>query len=106
MKNRSPYKIIVFAIVLAFTLLSIGCHADEGNASTLDLYVFSCGKADAILLQFDGHNVLVDTGENGDGKEIVTELESKNVEKIDLLILTHHDKDHIGGADVILDFVI
>ena len=103
MKNRSPYKIIVFAIVLAFTLLSIGCHADEGNASTLDLYVFSCGKADAILLQFDGHNVLVDTGENGDGEEIVTELESKNVEKIDLLILTHHDKDHIGGADVILD---
>ncbi len=84
-------------------MLFIGCHADESDASTLDLYVFSCGKADAILLQFEGHNVLVDTGEHGDGEEIVAELKSRNVDKIDLLILTHHDKDHIGGADVILD---
>ncbi len=56
-----------------------------------------------MLLLFDGYSVLIDTGENGDGDELVHELLALKVEKIDLLILTHHDKDHIGGADTILN---
>lgn len=69
----------------------------------MTLTVFSCGKADAILLQFDNNVVMIDTGEHGDGDELVEELTQLGVKKIDLMILTHHDKDHIGGADTILE---
>ena len=45
---------------------------------------------------------MIDTGENGDGKDLVERLSELGVEKLDLLILTHFDKDHIGGADTII----
>ena len=51
----------------------------------------------------DGHAVLIDTGENGDGDELADWLTERGVERLDLMILTHHDKDHIGGADAILE---
>ena len=82
---------------------SSGCKLPDSKESALDLYVFSCGKADSILLQFDGYHVLIDTGEHGDGEDILKELVSLNVERIDVMFLTHHDKDHIGGADTILE---
>ena len=56
-----------------------------------------------MLLQYEDYNVLIDAGENGDGEELVAELVALGVEKLDLLILTHFDKDHIGGADTILE---
>lgn len=96
---RFTVLIIVLCVILA---ASGGCRKSEAPAPSLTLTVFSCGKADAMLLQFDGLNVMIDTGEHGDGDELVEEMTRMGVQKIDLMILTHHDKDHIGGADVIL----
>lgn len=93
-----------FAVVLLCTLL-LACACTGGTVVSqegLRLEVFAVGKADAMLLSIGGANVLIDTGEDGDGKEIVDLLQKRGVEKIDLLILTHFDKDHIGGADVVL----
>lgn len=58
-----------------------------------------------MLLQFDDYTVMIDTGENGDGDRLVESLADAGVSKIDLMILTHHDKDHIGGADTILKHI-
>ena len=95
-------KIILYTLALFFLLPQLACKETGPGQPSLDLTVFSCGKADCILLQFDGHNVLIDTGENGDGDDIVKELVARNIKKLDLMLLTHHDKDHIGGADTIL----
>ena len=65
--------------------------------SGMDIYTFSIGKADCSLLSFDGCNVLIDAGEEDDGDEIVEALSELQVEKLDLVILTHFDRDHIGG---------
>ena len=99
-----PQKMITLILTMLLSACTlIGCIAPENSGTGLTMTVFSCGKADAILLQFDGHNVLVDAGENGDGEELVAELIAAGVEKLDLLLLTHFDKDHIGGADTILE---
>lgn len=95
-------KIILYTLALFLLLPQLACKETGPGQPSLDLTVFSCGKADCILLQFDGHNVLIDTGENGDGDDIVKELVARNIKKLDLMLLTHHDKDHIGGADTIL----
>lgn len=95
-------KIGLYMLVLFLLLPQLACKETEPEQPSLELTVFSCGKADCMLLQFDGHNVLIDTGENGDGEDIVKELVARNVKKLDLMLLTHHDKDHIGGADTIL----
>ena len=89
-------------IVLILTiLLLLGCTYSD-RAHTLELYAFSVGKADALLIKAPDASIMIDTGENGDGEELVARLKSLGVEKLDLLILTHFDKDHIGGADTII----
>ena len=87
--------------ILTLLLLLSGCTHSE-RAHTLEIYAFSVGKADALLIKAPDASIMIDTGENGDGDELVLRLSELGVEKLDLLILTHFDKDHIGGADTIV----
>lgn len=59
--------------------------------------------ADCILMQDGEQNVLIDTGEKEDADDIIAYLKSKKVSDIQCLILTHYDKDHIGGAEAIFE---
>lgn len=58
--------------------------------------------ADATLLYQQGAAVLIDTGEECDAPRIIEKLQELGVEKLDCLILSHPDADHIGGAAAIL----
>lgn len=57
--------------------------------------------ADSILIKNGEDAVLIDTGEAQDAEHILNVLEAYGVEQLDLMILTHPDKDHIGGAEQI-----
>ena len=59
--------------------------------------------ADCCILLSGGSCVVVDTGEETDGPHIVSLLRERGVTQIDCLVLTHPDKDHIGGASLLLD---
>ncbi len=61
------------------------------------------GQADAIILNTPSSAVLIDTGEDDDGGEILEKVSDLGIEKFDYLILTHYDKDHVGGAAEIID---
>ena len=76
--------------------------ADVSVDSTLNVWCFQAGKADAFLLWNEAGAVLIDTGESGFGKTILEKLTELGIERLDYLILTHFDKDHVGGAKKIL----
>lgn len=78
--------------------------AAEENAS-LHGYCFEAGKADAFLLWNAESAVLIDTGESGFGKTILAKLRELGISRLDALILTHFDKDHVGGAKKLLESV-
>ncbi|MBR1592119.1 MAG: MBL fold metallo-hydrolase [Ruminococcus sp.] len=69
----------------------------------LDLTVFDVGKADSMILTSENSTVIIDCGEKGDGKEIINCLEEKNISSVDYLIITHYDKDHVGGAAKVIN---
>jgi beta-lactamase superfamily II metal-dependent hydrolase len=46
--------------------------------------------------------ILIDTGTNKEGKRLAEWMKKEQME-IDLMIITHYDKDHVGGADYILE---
>ena len=103
MKNRQ-----LLCLLLALLCLS-GCGASAASPSApppapgeLEIYVFDAGKADAILLSGEGHAVLIDCGEKGFGSTILAALDARGITRLDALILTHFDKDHVGGAAKIL----
>ena len=65
---------------------------------------YAIGKADAMLITCpDGARILIDTGMNKDGKALARTFRRQGIETIDLMIITHFDKDHVGGADKILE---
>ena len=73
----------------------------------LTIRVMETGKSDCILIKLDDTIIMIDTADADDYGEICDMLESLGVAKIDHLILTHFDNDHIGSAArVIEDFEI
>ena len=80
-------------------------EATEVLSAGLRVYCFQAGKADAFLLWNSHGAVLIDTGESGFGKQIVKKLEELGIERLSTLILTHFDKDHVGGAKKVLQSV-
>lgn len=63
------------------------------------------GEGDAILIQQNGKNILIDGG--NEPSFLLNELNSifQKDEKIDLLVITHHDDDHIKGVIYVLQQV-
>jgi len=93
------WKIVFVTLCLLF--FGISCAA----AGELELVFMNAGKADACLLKTADSTVLIDTGKNKFGKEIVSLLEENGIDEIDVLFITHFDKDHVGGADKVLETV-
>lgn len=77
-----------------------------GNDTDLKIHFFDAGKADAILISRNSeegnYNVLIDTGEEELGETILEYFKKKGIEKLDYLIITHFDKDHVGSAAEII----
>ncbi len=77
---------------------------DKWAPGLLEIKFFNVGKGDAILLRLpDGGFVMIDTGYAETAPTLIKELNSLGVGKIDLLVLTHHDKDHAGGFPYLLE---
>jgi len=71
-----------------------------GAAEQLQVEFFDVGKADAMLITTpEGQRILIDAATNDEGKKLAKRLEERGIEAIDLMIITHFDKDHVGGAD-------
>ncbi|WP_295125233.1 MBL fold metallo-hydrolase [Ruminococcus sp.] len=98
-----------FCIVMAaLTALLAGCTQKTETKDIseigegLTIYSFNAGKADAHLIYSDDWAVLIDCGEKGFGKTITAYMQENGIEKLDYLIITHFDKDHVGGAAKVL----
>lgn len=71
--------------------------------NALKVTLFKVGKADAIVLEKENYTMVIDAGEEEDGEEIVTYLTEQGKDTINDLIITHFDKDHVGGADTLVE---
>lgn len=77
------------------------------NNNDLNVIFLYVGQADCILLKMNDKVMLIDAGNNEDSNNISKYLKSLNINKIDYLIGTHCDEDHIGGLDdIVKDFEI
>lgn len=81
-------------------------NQDRDNAEQkLKVTFFDVGKGDAMLLESAGQAILIDTGYDDSCRVILDYLEKQQIQRLDALVITHFDKDHVGGADKILDAV-
>lgn len=64
---------------------------------TLEAHFINVGNADAIFITCDGAHMLIDAGEWTSASTVTDYLTAHGVQKLDYLVATHADADHIGG---------
>lgn len=72
--------------------------------SKLEIYLPDVGQGDATLLRSPGgKTLLIDAGPPSAGRErLLPLLRELKVEKLDALLVTHYDLDHLGGVPSLL----
>ena len=73
------------------------------NNEDFNILFMYVGQADSTLIKYKNKTMLIDAGNNEDGKNIVKFLKDKGVSKLDYIVGTHYDEDHIGGLDDIIE---
>ncbi len=94
-----------YAIDSISTPIDAVSSASSVAPANLTVSILKVGKADAIICLSGNHTLIIDTGEDEDGAEILEFLENHGVKKVDTLLITHFDKDHVGGADTLINAI-
>ena len=90
----------LLALVLAAVLLLAGaCARAQEQVQALFINV---GKADAALFFLDDQRFLVDTGTKDSYDQLERVLEAYGVTRLNGVVITHTDKDHVGGLKKLL----
>ena len=101
---RPRGRALVAAVVGAVTLLAlVGARLGEDAMpppTGLRILFLDVGQGDAALLQVPEGNVLVDQGPP-EGRA-ANQLRALGVRRLEALVLTHPQRDHVGGAAEVL----
>lgn len=115
-KISSPKRHFKFLLLFNLILLT-ACHSSMSNKENplpqtidlsqapLEITILETGKSDCIIIEIKDKTVMIDTGLDENGQKIIDFLNNEHIDAIDYLIISHLDKDHIGGSNVIMDHI-
>ena len=101
-------RVPVLATAVVGALLVWPLGADFMGRGTLEMVMLDVGQGDAMAIRSPGGRwVLVDAGPRTEtfdagARTVLPYLRARGVRVLDLLVLTHPDLDHVGGATAIL----
>lgn len=98
-KKATKYVVVIYMCVSVITNIYI--HFNRN----LTIYFVDVGQGDCTLIMTPyNHSILIDGGGNENGKSddvgekiVVPFLLNKHVKKIDYIVISHFDSDHVGG---------
>lgn len=110
-------KILVLALTVIIMAFSGGCVSDGGvenllsdteiSGEPMTVHFIDVGQGDCTLVDFGDVEILVDGGGYDTWKKVEDYIKPLINDKIDYVIATHPDADHVGGLTYILtDFSI
>lgn len=99
-----------FLLGLGSLLLGMGWVMVDQPKGSDRMVALQVGQGDCTVIQIEGRTVLIDAGPAGpqfdSGRRVVwPALRRLGVHRIDLLILTHPDADHVGGLESLAELV-
>lgn len=104
------------AFVLVFLLVFAGCTNGSPDTSTptpertlasddLSVHYINTGLGTSTLIEGLNETMLIDSGDwQDDGEYVIDYLEANDIDRIDHLVSTHPDSDHIGGQAAVIEY--
>ena len=107
LKPKTVRKYVVSALLCAAALVvTVWLGTLRYTYGQLNITVLDVGQGASAILSSDGHYALVDCGSRNswyDAGQIAADaLLSMGCDKLDYLMLTHYDSDHISGVGTLL----
>ncbi|MBE6934225.1 MAG: DNA internalization-related competence protein ComEC/Rec2 [Ruminococcaceae bacterium] len=104
LQRRTQYKLLLCGLAFTF-LLSQTFSWIEPLDDQFRVTMFDVGQGQSILIQSEGKAFLVDCG-GDNGKEaadkVADTLLMQGISRLDGIIVTHYDNDHVGGVEFLL----
>ncbi len=97
-KLRAVAGIVLACIVISFSAQSssAGIHTSNFYSGQYTLVNCDVGQGDALVIRSKGKVAVIDVGRENPAVDSC--LSALGISRIDLLVLTHYDMDHIGGV--------
>ncbi len=103
MNKKMIILVVLVLLVIVFVILLLLNKEKDNYDYDLKIHFFNAGKADAMLISKNNKYIMIDTGEESLSSELLSYFKDNNINKLDYLIITHFDKDHVGSASKIID---
>lgn len=105
-KYRKRLAAVAITLIVLIALSSLNF-----NKKSTEIIFFNVDNADSALVKLsDNRHILIDTGKapykkfaNAAEKVILKYFEDTGIDRLDMMILSHYDSDHAGGAVAILE---
>ncbi len=107
--DKTRGRAYLISAILLFTLVALSifplgvghiAFADDNinEECVMAVHYINVGQGDSTFIELpDGKTMLIDAGGVDAGKTVVEYLHTKGISKINYVIATHSDEDHIGG---------
>ncbi|MGG3739816.1 ComEC/Rec2 family competence protein [Paenibacillus chibensis] len=111
-KSRTYTRILIMLAAISMFIVA-GCSlgdlpgagtTDPVDGQKLKVYFLDVGQgASQLLVTPSGKTMLIDAGNNDKEQVMLDYMKTYHIEKLDVVIGTHPDADHIGGLDKVID---
>lgn len=102
-RRLSAFFLVLTLGVSTTSTVVTGALRHVGRPNDWVIAACDIGQGDALLLRPSStttHTMLIDTGRDAD--KLRTCLDELGIDRIELLVLTHYDQDHVGAYEVVL----
>ena len=104
MESLRKYSLIACVTFLLLANFFIWNIVRSSDSSELRVYFLDVGQGDAIFIKSpSGNKMLIDAGASTAALNELSKILPFNEKKIEVILQTHPDKDHVGGFIPILD---
>jgi len=98
-----PYILILFLVILTIGIWFL-IYKPNNHNDYLKVVFLDVGQGDSIYIEApNGKQILIDSGPDAKVLSSLAEVMPFADRSIDMIVVTHPDKDHIGGFPLLLD---
>jgi competence protein ComEC len=102
-RGRLKYLPGLFLIIIIGLAWNLFYSPIQTDSQPFRINFLDVGQGDAIVVQCENENMLIDAGPGDMTNSLLNDLKSLNINRFEMVIATHPHEDHIGGMEAVIN---